>query len=148
MRREAIMNSNSSQPTSHADWDACPTGTLNSFAQADRQARVQATVKKTAIGLVPTAALLLLVWFGVNSSTKPAEGMGCRSVAISVQSYFQGDLGEETEDRIEAHLANCEMCLRKYERYANENELPFDIQLTAEDRNSLLTYTATFAVIP
>ena len=148
MQRETIMNTNSSQPTTHADWGACPTGTLNSFAKADRQARVQATVKKTAIGLVPTAALLLLVWFGVNSPAKPPGGMGCRSVAISVQSYFNGELEEETEDRVEAHLANCKMCLRKYERYANENQLPFDIQLTGADRNSLLTYTATFAVIP
>ena len=99
MQRETIMNTNSSQPTTHADWGACPTGTLNSFAKADRQARVQATVKKTAIGLVPTAALLLLVWFGVNSPAKPPGGMGCRSVAISVQSYFNGELEEETEDR-------------------------------------------------
>jgi hypothetical protein len=95
------------------DWTPCRQGDVSNLIHALKSRR---QAKKVQRRLAVTGALMAVAAVGYYfAGLRPTDrfdygGIACSEVAQSAQKFVSGDLDDETQQKIEEHLAHCPHC--------------------------------------
>ena len=92
------------------EWEECPKGTLQSFANRSRRQR---TMKRAAWATPLT--LVLLVWAGLLPSpfSPKSSALACDQVVELLPEYASNSLSANRRAQVEQHLKKCPFCAEK-----------------------------------
>lgn len=102
-------------PKDDAGWAPCAEGTLSSTVARVRSKKRQANLLRFGASTFAGAILLVVASFYLSPNSIDLDSINreCRDVGGMLAGYVAGDLNQESRQRVEQHLVNCEKCRLK-----------------------------------
>ena len=104
------------------DWDACPAGELTKMVQARSAQRRRKTVDRLAVVAAGALVCLAIGGFTLGLFTPEPDAGGrhgdlaCSEVLPLLPGYIEGEIDDDQQRRVAAHLEHCPGCKSRYEQ--------------------------------